>query len=414
MCGTHIDYQAVYQALPGAIALLTPDLMVADVNERYLSVAGRRREQLLGRHLFDLFPDNPADPRATGAKKLQESFRRVLSTGERDTLTLHRYDVEEPDRPGVFKERYWSTVNTPVKNADGSIVLIVHRVEEVTELIRARDGLDGGQGLAADRARVLESELYDRARELQEINERLGIAHAREREVALALQAAMLPAPDALADRRVAVRYRPAVGSLNVCGDWFDLTELPGDRLALDVGDIVGHGLGAACVMGQLRSALSAVAHVADGPAQALEALELYARSVEGGESAAVASLVVHRSARTITYSVAGNVPPALLGADGVVVFLDQATDPPLGALPEHLPRSQATTEYEDGATLVLYTDGLIERRDRDIDEGLACLAATLRRHRAAEPEALADRLLAELLPPGGNTDDTALVVVRL
>lgn len=414
MSETDIDYQDVYQALPGAIALLTPGLTVVDVNRRYLDVAGRRREQLLGRHLLELFPDNPRDPNAAGTRRLRASFGRVLETGERDTMALHRYDVEDPDRPGVFRERYWSTVNTPVKNAGGDVVLIVHRVEEITELIRARKSTEARGSLAEERAQVLEAELYERAGELQEVNVRLRRAYAREREIALALQAAMLPDPGPFADERAAARYRPAVGSLNVCGDWFDVADLPGDRVVVDVGDVVGHGLAAACVMGQLRSALSAVGRVADGPARALEALDLYARSVAGAESAAVASVVADRAARTITYSVAGNVPPALLRADGVVEFLDQATEPPLGALPENTARGQATARYQEGATLVLYTDGLVERRERDIDAGLADLAAALRRYREDTPQVLADRLLAELLPSGGSADDTALVVVRL
>lgn len=96
------------------------------------------------------------------------------------------------------------------------------------------------------------------------------------------------------------------------------------------------------------------------------------------------------------------------------MVFLDRATDPPLGARPHHVPRPEATVPFVEGATLVLYTDGLIERRDEDIDAGLARLAGALVLHRRSDPETLADALLADLLPPTGNTDDTALVIIRL
>jgi serine phosphatase RsbU (regulator of sigma subunit) len=116
----------------------------------------------------------------------------------------------------------------------------------------------------------------------------------------------------------------------------------------------------------------------------------------------------------TLTYSSAGHPPPALFHPDGTVTFLDQATDPPLGARPEHVPRPEARTSFVEGATLVLYSDGLIERRHEDIDTGLARLADSLVRHGEAAPEALADALLADLLPPTGNTDDTALVIIRL
>ncbi|WP_329315144.1 PP2C family protein-serine/threonine phosphatase [Streptomyces sp. NBC_01262] len=408
-----IDYRAVFHALPGAVMVMTPDLVVIEVNEAFARMTGREREELLGRSLFELFPDNPSDPAATGVRNLEASLSRVVDTAEPDSMALQRYDVEIPGRPGVFEERYWSPVNVPVLDADGKVALIVQRVEEVTELIRRRDSLGGEP---ADRRQVLEADLYSRARELQAVNERLRQAHAREREVALTLQEAMLPPPRPVGHRPVAVRYRPAVGALNVCGDWYELVELTdeGDRVAVAVGDVVGHGLSAACVMGQLRSALSAAVRAADGPARALDVLGLYARWVPGAESATAVQTVIDSPAHTITYSSAGHPPPVLLQPDGTVHFLDRATDPPLGARPEPVPQPQATIGFDDGATLVLYTDGLVERRTEDIDTGLDRLATALARHARLDPETLADTLLAELSPRGGPTDDTALVILRL
>ncbi|OQD51781.1 hypothetical protein BM536_038065, partial [Streptomyces phaeoluteigriseus] len=361
-----IDYAAVFQALPGMVALLTPALVYADVNEEFLRVSGRRRDQVVGRHLFEVFPDNPEDSGANGVRNLEASLRRVAATGERDTMALQRYDVESPERPGEWEERYWSPVNAPVRGRDGSVVLLVHRVEEVTELLRARGadandragkgrtgntgtddgrtgntGTDDGRtgkartdsGRTGSRARVLEAELYTRARELQELNERLRLAHAREREVALALQEAMLPARRQVGHHRVAVRYRPAAGSLNVCGDWYDLVDLVGgNRIGVSVGDVVGHGLAAAGVMGQLRSALSAASRVAAGPAQALDVLGRYAHVVDGAESATAVTTFIDCDRHTVTYSSAGHPPPVLVHPDGRVEFLDRATDPPLDA----------------------------------------------------------------------------------
>ncbi|MEU6544877.1 SpoIIE family protein phosphatase [Streptomyces sp. NPDC046859] len=405
-----VDYEAVFQALPGMVALLDTDLVYVDANEDFQRLSGRSREQLVGHYIFEVFPDNPNNPAATGTRNVRASMRRVAATGERDAMALQRYDVEDTGNPGHWEERFWSPINAPVTGPDGKVAFVLHRVEEVTELIRVR----GGAGHDS-RAHILEAELYTRARELQELNERLRLAHAREREVALALQEAMLPASRQVGDHRTAVRYRPAVGALNVCGDWYDLVDLVGgNRIGVSVGDVVGHGLRAAGVMGQLRSALSASSRVAAGPAQALDVLGRYAHVVDGAESATAVTTFIDFDARTITYSSAGHPPPVLVHADGRVEFLDQATDTPLDARPDPMRRPQAATAYEEGATLALYTDGLVERRREDIDVGLGRLAHALVEHLTATPEELADAVLLQLLPPGGATDDTALVIVRL
>jgi serine phosphatase RsbU (regulator of sigma subunit) len=262
------------------------------------------------------------------------------------------------------------------------------------------------------------ADLRTRARELQELNERLREAHARERATGMALQQAMLPALVPGLHLHVAVRYRPAVGSLNVCGDWYEVSELPDGRIAAAVGDVVGQGLEAACVMGQLRSALSAAIRAVGGPGKALEALGLYALSLEGAMAATAVQAVIDRAERTISYSCAGHPPPLLLRAEGDVVALDEATDPPLGVrpgYPESVDRPVATLPYTPGGTLVLYTDGLIERRNEDIDVGLGRLADSLSYHGELEPEQLADALLADLGVTGGTVaDDTALVVIGL
>ncbi|MER7790409.1 SpoIIE family protein phosphatase [Streptomyces sp. NPDC097640] len=393
-----------------------PDLVIVAVNEAYLRATRTRRGDLLGRHIFDAFPDNPADPQATGTRNLGASLKRVLATGERDSMALQKYDIPVPGDEGggtrgegPFEERYWSPINTPVMGPDGSVQMVIHRVEDVTDFVLGR------AQAPFERTAEIDADLHTRARELQELNERLRAAHARERATALALQQAMLPALVAGLHLRVAVRYRPAIGSLNVCGDWYEVTELPDGRIAAAVGDVVGQGLGAACVMGQLRSALSAAIRAVGGPARALEALGLYARSLEGALAATAVQAVIDRSERTIAYSCAGHPPPLLLRADRRVVQLDQATDPPLGARPEHVERPEAVLPYTPGGILVLYTDGLIERRDEDIDAGIGRLAESLSRNGELDPEALADALLIDLGVTGGTVaDDTALVVIAL
>ncbi|MEY9968782.1 serine phosphatase RsbU (regulator of sigma subunit) [Streptacidiphilus sp. MAP12-16] len=153
---------------------------------------------------------------------------------------------------------------------------------------------------------------------------------------------------------------------------------------------------------------------MADGPAQALDVLGRYASFVDGAESTTAVTCFIDWTASTITYSSAGHLPPAQLHTDGTVTWLDQALDPPLDASPEPGPRPEAVTAFTPGEVLVLYTDGLVERRHQDIDIGLQTLAHSLGRHLGADPESLADAVLWDLLPPAGVTDDTALVVLQL
>jgi PAS domain-containing protein len=136
MTGPQIDYAAVYRQLPIPVLLLTPEFAVADANLAFLQLAGRTREVLLGRNVFDVFPDNPSDLIATGLRNFRASMRRVLATGEPDALELQKYDVEVPGSPGVFEKRYCSPVNGPVSGPDGSVVLIAHCAEEVTDRLR--------------------------------------------------------------------------------------------------------------------------------------------------------------------------------------------------------------------------------------------------------------------------------------
>jgi hypothetical protein len=364
-----VDYAAVFQALPGAVALVTPQLIVADANAEFLRLRGLPRERVVNSFIPEDLPDNDsAEPLLL---KVLASLRRSADTGERTVVAVQHFEMKDPDQPGVWHERYYTVTNVPVFGADGRVALLLQRLEDVTELIRAR-------------------------------------------EVALTLQEAMLPTPRPVCRHPTAVRYRPAAEALNVAGDWYDLVDLPGDRVAVAVGDVVGHGLAAACVMGQLRSALTAASLVPEGPARALEVLGLYARTIDGAENTTVATAFVDWENDTITYSSAGHPPPALLRSDGRVGFLDQATDPPLAARPQHGPRTQAVAPFREGSVLVLYTDGLIERRGEDIDTGLARLADSLTRHRGEDPQALSDAVLGDLLPPGDATDDTALVVVGL
>ncbi|MFE2180483.1 PP2C family protein-serine/threonine phosphatase [Streptomyces sp. NPDC059455] len=413
MSASRIDYQAVFAVTPSPYLVLTPDLMIVEVNEAYLRATGRTREELIGHYLFEVHPDNPADPDADGVRNLDASLQRVLRLKRTDTMAMQKYDVPISGRPGVFRAKWWSPINAPVLGPDGEVRWIIHRVEDMTEFVLTRSLRPRPEDAGGERE-AMEAELYTRARELQRLNEELREAHDRERRTALTLQEAMLHSPDLAGHREIAVRYMPAARSLNVCGDWYDVVDLSTDTFTVAVGDVVGHGLEAAAVMGMLRSALSAAVRAISEPGRAMDVLSLYARTFEGALATTAAKAVVDTRHRLITYTSAGHPPPVLARPDGTVDLLDQATNPPLGLVTDDLPRPQATVSYAPGDTLVLYTDGLIERRGEDIDVGLRRLTDTLARHTSLGPDHLADTLLTRLGVAEGGTDDIALIVVRL
>jgi PAS domain S-box-containing protein len=131
MTGPQIDYAAVYRQLPVPVLLLTPEFVIADVNLAFLQTMGRTREALLGRNIFDAFPDGLA-----GVRNSIGSLRSVLATGEPDVMEFQKYDVEIPGTQGRFATRYWSAVSAPVSGPDGTVVLIASLIEDVTERMR--------------------------------------------------------------------------------------------------------------------------------------------------------------------------------------------------------------------------------------------------------------------------------------
>jgi serine phosphatase RsbU (regulator of sigma subunit) len=329
---------------------------------------------------------------------------------------VQKYDIEVAGT-GEFVERYWSPMNIPVLDDEGRTALILHRTEEVTDYVREQAARreDVARGEAA-RRRVLEVEgdLVARAHELQDLNRQLREANERERQVALALQRAMLSMPRLeLSGLDVALRYRPADDALSVGGDWFDVVQLADDAVALAVGDVVGKGLKAAAVMGRLRSALSAATHGADGPPEALDTLDRYARTVDGALGTTVVQVRVDRLRERVCVSRAGHLPPLLVTEDGEASFLEAAGGPPLAVSEAGERHPQAEVPFPPRATLVLYTDGLVERRGRSIDHGLRALTDAVRRHQGLDVEHLADAILDDLRPDGAVPDDDAQPAAR-
>jgi signal transduction histidine kinase len=166
------DFRRLFESAPGAYLVLTPELVIVAVTDAYLRATMTRRDEIVGRPLFDVFPDNPGDPGATGERNLRSSLERVLGERVVDRMAVQKYDIREPETEGGgFQERYWAPVNTPVFGHDGALLYVTHSVEDVTALVQLeREGSE--QHKVADelraRARALEREMRARWEELQE------------------------------------------------------------------------------------------------------------------------------------------------------------------------------------------------------------------------------------------------------
>jgi signal transduction histidine kinase len=149
-----VDFRRILEAAPGAYLVLDPNLSIVAVTAAYLAATMTVREEIAGRDLFDVFPDNPNDPHATGTANLRASLETVIATRAPDTMAVQKYDIRRPQSEGGgFEERYWKPVNTPVL-IDGEVAYIVHAVEDVTELARM-EHLRGENEQAKDELRSM-------------------------------------------------------------------------------------------------------------------------------------------------------------------------------------------------------------------------------------------------------------------
>lgn len=237
---------------------------------------------------------------------------------------------------------------------------------------------------------------------------RRSVELGEQRLISDTLQAAMLaPASDL---PTVAARYRPAAGQLSVGGDWYDVIGLPDGRRALVVGDCVGHGLNAATAMGQLRSVSRALLLEGRSPIEVVDSMDGFARSVPGADCATMACAVIDLEAGVATYASAGHLPP-LLVHDGVGTWLEAARGAPLAVRAGE--RTQAVARIAAGDLLVLYSDGLVERRGELIDLGLDRLRAAVETHSDEPVQSIADALIDDLLDARPR-DDVVLLVKRV
>ena len=235
----------------------------------------------------------------------------------------------------------------------------------------------------------------------------------RERRFAETLQRSMLPSRFPHTEGVIcAGRYRPASQLHAVGGDWYAVTPLDDGRVGLAVGDVAGHGPAAATAMGTMRNGLRALTTAIAGPAEVLDALNRFVCTYLPDDMATVAYLVLDPARATVTYANAGHLPPLVCHPSGGTRYLKDALQPPIGVDPD-ISYTEASSSIADGSTLVLYTDGLIERRDAPIDFGLENLRRACEGH-AAPPPARCDYLLDELIGDEPLCDDVALLVADL
>ena len=278
------DFRALFESAPNLYLVLTPDLIIVAVSDVYLRATMTKREEILGRGIFEVFPDNPDDPVATGVHNLKVSLHRVLQNHVADTMAVQKYDIRKPQSEGgEFEERYWSPVNSPVFGPDQQIAYIIHRVEDVTEFIRLKQ-----QGVEQDKltkdlrshAEQMETEIYLRAREVQEANRRLEAAKeeveraSKFKDQFLSTMSHELRTPlnavlgfsDMLADERYGTlndRQRRYVGHIHTGGthllklvsDILDLSKIEAGRMEIALEDV-----SIAFAFGEVLSALQPLA----------------------------------------------------------------------------------------------------------------------------------------------------------
>jgi serine phosphatase RsbU (regulator of sigma subunit)/anti-sigma regulatory factor (Ser/Thr protein kinase)/putative methionine-R-sulfoxide reductase with GAF domain len=241
----------------------------------------------------------------------------------------------------------------------------------------------------------------------------LAVDRARQHSVAELLQRTLLPTrlPEVPAFQ-MAARYLPGADDTRVGGDWYDVVNLPEQRVGVAIGDVVSRGLRAAAVMGQMRTALRAYALDGEGPGPVLDRLDRLIRGFDEREMATVAYLVLDPADLSVRYSLAGHLPPLVVGADGEVRTLGDVRSRPIGVAAARR-YEEATHQLHRGDTLLLFTDGLVERRGVPLEDGLRELERVAASLAGRHVEEVCDRLL-EMAAEAFVSDDVALLTLHV
>jgi sigma-B regulation protein RsbU (phosphoserine phosphatase) len=257
--------------------------------------------------------------------------------------------------------------------------------------------------------RTVVFEATDRRRYEQELLRARDREHAVAAELQRGLLSGTLPRDAAL---DIAVSYRPAEG-LEVGGDWYDAFWLDERRVGVVVGDVVGRGIVAAATMGQLRSAVRALASTGLTPGPLLDALDGYARRHQVGQMTTLAYAELDVDSGVLVLACAGHPPPAVTVSGDPAHFLWDGRSTPLDAAAEAATRPESTVMLTPGSTVIFFTDGLFERVDRPLQEGLDLVLTELIEHDGKSAQELADAMTEAALAGRRTTDDVCLLALR-
>lgn len=372
--------------------------------ERGRAEAAVRDSEVLFRELADTTPalmwttDDRGDVTFVNERWL-EFTGRTLDEEVGDTWAMSAHPDDRPELVERWREalgrREEFRMEYRLRRADGSFRWVL----EVGVPRFAEGEFVGYVGTATD--------IHER----RAMEQRLRRVYEREHRVAETLQRSLLPEmlPD-IDGVALSARYLPAGTGTAIGGDWYDALELDDGRVALVVGDVVGHGLRAAATMGQLRNAFRAYALVEPSPAAAVARIDRLLAHGGGGAMATLLYLILDRDTGEIAFTSAGHPPPLLLTPDGPR-FLEEGRSVPVGATDPAAFREHRET-LPPGSTLLLYTDGLVERREVAFDRRLAQLAAAATAAQG-DLERLCDSVVGELLGGMEPADDVALLAVR-
>jgi serine phosphatase RsbU (regulator of sigma subunit)/anti-sigma regulatory factor (Ser/Thr protein kinase) len=352
----------------------------------------------------------PLGQRILTAGSGEQALRRLL----REEFAVILLDVRMPGLDGLQTAAY---INARARTRHTPIIFLTAQAEDVEQVFRAYAAGAVDYVVKPFDPDVLRSKVAVFVELQRERGERIREARARADAEAIAgtLQRHLLP------DRlprvpalTMAARYRPSGRVAQVGGDWYDAIELPGGGIGLVIGDVVGHGVRAATLMGELRAALRAYA-VAEprSPAAVLGSLNTLVASTHGTQMVAtLLYMVVDNDGAHVRFASAGHLPPLLMSADGETRFIEHRHDPPLGA-DDRVVFGEWEGELTPDSTVLLYTDGLVERRGEAIDIGLERLREALHSG-PADLERLCSHLLERSLASGNAPDDIAMLAVRL